>query len=439
MSTNTDDPFAPRPDDRTIMVPTPRRAQQKSTQPPTTPPSRTPPPSGAIDRLPPAEGANPLIAAATPLLNLIPQLRAVGNADAVATRARMVEGIAAFEKAARDAKLPSQHIVAARYVLCTFIDETAANTPWGGSGRWSAQSLLVHFHNEAWGGEKTFQLLSKLAQDVPANRDLLELIEVCLAMGFQGRFRAVDNGSAQLMQVRERLFELLRQVRGELDRQLSPAWAGVALGRSKAYGVVPLWVVAAGTAVLLAALFVTFSTLLNRKSDPVFVALRSIEAPVALARAAAQPPPQIDPVRRPLRLRELLADDIATGRVGVADLPDRSVVTIRSDGFFAPASSTIPDPMRPLIDRIAEAIDEVPGEVLVVGHSDNTPIRSMRFPSNWHLSNARAEAVSERLSRTIDRRRLRAEGRAESEPIAPNDSPEGRARNRRVDVHVLPN
>ena len=87
----------------------------------------------------------------------------------------------------------------------------------------------------------------------------------------------------------------------------------------------------------------------------------------------------------------------------------------------------------------AEAIDEVPGEVLVVGHSDNTPIRSVRFPSNWHLSTARAEAVSERLSRNIQGRRLRAEGRAESEPIAPNDSAEGRARNRRVDVHVLLN
>ena len=61
----------------------------------------------------------------------------------------------------------------------------------------------------------------------------------------------------------------------------------------------------------------------------------------------------------------------------------------------------------------------------------------MRFPSNWHLSTARAEEVARYLSNEVDPSRIRAEGRAESEPLAPNDTPANRARNRRVDVQVL--
>jgi type VI secretion system protein ImpK len=198
---------------------------------------------------------------------------------------------------------------------------------------------------------------------------------------------------------------------------------------------VPVWVVVAATALVLTIAYVSFSTILNRKSDPVFAGIRGIQAPQAEQRAA--PPIAAKPV--PPRLRILLASDITAGLVDVGDYADRSVVTIRSDGFFAPASNSIPDKMLPLLDRIGDAIAKVPGKVLVIGHSDNQPIRSLRFPSNWHLSTARAESVAEHLADRVDRSRIRSEGRAESEPIAPNDTPANRAKNRRVDVQVLVN
>lgn len=436
MATDPDDPFAPRADDRTIMVPTPRRAAPKSPEPPrpAPPPAAAPaaPRQAPAEPIPESVGANPLLAAATPILDLIPQLRTSAQADPQAVKTSLVNGIRAFEASAKKANLAPEKIVAARYVLCTFVDETAANTPWGGSGQWAAQSLLVSFHNEAWGGEKTFQLLAKLAENPGPNRDLLELLEACLALGFQGRFRVVDNGQAQLLQVRERLFEVLRRERGEPERELSPEWKGATLGGSAILSLFPLWVVAAATALILTLTFVVMSTLLNRKSDPVFAGVLGIQAPQAEGRVAPAPPKPAPP-----RLRKLLADDIAAKYVDVGDYEDRSVVTIRSDGFFAPASNTVPDKMLSLLDRIGDAVHQVPGRVLVIGHSDNTPIRSVRFPSNWHLSTARAETVAERLGRTVEPGRIRAEGRAESEPIAPNDTPANRAKNRRVEVHVL--
>ncbi|MGC8015905.1 type IVB secretion system protein IcmH/DotU, partial [Salmonella enterica] len=78
-------------------------------------------------------------------------------------------------------------IVGARYCLCTALDEAAALTPWGSRGVWSGSGLLVTFHNETWGGEKFFQLLARLSQNPREHIALLELINFCLLLGFEGR------------------------------------------------------------------------------------------------------------------------------------------------------------------------------------------------------------------------------------------------------------
>ena len=70
----------------------------------------------------------------------------------------------------------------------------------------------------------------------------------------------------------------------------------------------------------------------------------------------------------------------------------------------------------------------------MIGHSDDALIRTLRFPSNWELSTARAESVARLFATRVPGQRLRAEGRADTDPVESNDTPEGRARNRRVDV-----
>jgi len=124
--------------------------------------------------------------------------------------------------------------------------------------------------------------------------------------------------------------------------------------------------------------------------------------------------------------------------VAVKDLDNRSIITIKGDGFFDPGSATVAAEVRPLLVRIAEALNSVPGQVQVVGHTDSQPIRSVRFPSNWHLSQERAKAVAQLLSATVQPARLTAEGRADAEPVAPNDTPANRARNRRVEIILFP-
>ena len=75
--------------------------------------------------------------------------------------------------------------------------------------------------------------------------------------------------------------------------------------------------------------------------------------------------------------------------------------------------------------------------MLIAGHTDNQPIRSARFPSNWHLSQERALAVQRLLGASVKPERMKAEGRAESEPVAGNATPADRAKNRRVEITLF--
>ena len=393
-----------------------------------------PQPQAAGDA-PTAAGLNPLLQQAAPLLMAATRLRTTAqHPNPAALRAALADTVRKFEANARAAGVPNEQVIAARYVLCTFVDQCASSTPWGGSGAWANHSLLVQFHNEAWGGEKVFQLLSKLGKDVPANRSLLELLHVVLSLGFEGRYRGMDNGRAQLDSIRERLAQLLRQHGSPVEAELSPHWQGVASTVRLGDGI-PLWVVAALAAGVLLVLFFILQFTLNGRTNATFNALQSLDVKAAAGKPLPAPPPPVAAVQP--RLAVLLKTQIELKQLQVKDLADRSIVTIAGDGFFESSSAEVAGSVRPLLAQVAQALAQLPGSVLVTGHTDNQPIRSLRFPSNWHLSQARAESVRELLSPTVKAERIKAEGRAESQPVDDNATPAGRARNRRVEITLF--
>ena len=428
-----DDPFGTSDSDRTIIIPSPGgRAASRPT-------AASSPAGGAplweLDAaaaadLPPT-GINPLVAAANALLDIVPQLRATPqHPDPSSLRDYLAQGIKTFESRAKAAGVAAEKVVAARYCLCTLLDETAASTPWGGSGIWAKHSLLVMFHNEAWGGEKFFQLLSKLAENPTANRDLLELMYICLALGLEGRYRVADNGRAQLETLRERLAQMLRNTKGEYERSLSPYWQSAAVKRSKVLTIIPLWVAAAVCGAILLAAYLGFRYSLADHSDPVYAQIQAIRVKAPTPKVA--PAPAAKP-----RLAAFLSKEIQQGLVAVRDDENKSVITIRGDGLFPPGGATVSTAYLSLLTRIGDALNAVPGDVLIVGHTDNQPIRSVRFPSNWHLSQQRARSVMQLLAEKMPAARLAAEGRADAEPIAANDTPANRARNRRVEISLF--
>jgi type VI secretion system protein ImpK len=135
-------------------------------------------------------------------------------------------------------------------------------------------------------------------------------------------------------------------------------------------------------------------------------------------------------------LRGLLAAEIAADRLDVVERPQGQTVIIRGDDLFASGSVAVKPDYFALLQKIGAALAQLPGAVLVTGHTDSVPIQTLRFPSNWHLSRERAQRVSDVLAETVGApARFNAEGRADSAPLVPDDPKN--ARNRRVEVMLL--
>jgi type VI secretion system protein ImpK len=376
-------------------------------------------------------GGNPLVSAANALLNLIPQIRAMAtNGDPGGFQQFLLETIREFERKAGASGVPLETIIGARYCICTAIDETAAQTPWGGSGVWPRHSLLVALHNETWGGEKFFQLLAKLVQTPHQHIDLIELMYYCLMLGLEGRYRVIENGRSQLETLKARLLQVIETTRGDRTGALSINWKGVERKATPPWTLIPLWVAMTTAALIGFLIFLWFTYRLAAQSDDLFSAINSVRFPKiqeAAHMAIVKP-----------RLRQFLEPEIREGLVEVNDAIDRSTIILRGDGLFDPGSTLVKPRYTRVIERVAVALNEVPGKVVVNGYTDNSPIRTARFPSNWHLSQERAQAVSEMLALHVrESGRIRSEGRADADPIAPNTTPDGKARNRRVEIILL--
>lgn len=134
-----------------------------------------------------------------------------------------------------------------------------------------------------------------------------------------------------------------------------------------------------------------------------------------------------------------LAADIAAGRVSVESDPRGVVVSIREAGSFDTASDALPPAAQAIVSRVALRLRAIPNAARIEGHTDDVPIRTARFGSNWELSTARATRVVAYLVEQagIGPERLSAAGYSQFHPAVANDSASGRARNRRVDIVIL--
>ena len=432
---SSDDPFAPR--DATVFRPRPG-AGKRGPERPASPEPRAYPPSPTGRAIPTAAvrdfsaaGLNPILQAASPLLILAGRLRSsLSNPDVAGLRRQALEQVREFEERARAAGVPNEIVLAARYALCSALDEAVLSTPWGGQSAWSSESLLVTLHGEAWGGEKFFDMLSKICKEPARHIDLMELQYVCLALGFAGKYGNVERGHTRLAEIQADLYRRIRDHRGVPPPELSLHWRGMQDRRNPLIRYVPWWVIGAFTLVVLAIAFIVFHARLSTVAAPVNDRLAHIglaQAPVSAAPSAV------------LRLKQLLRDDEAAGVLSVEERGNQTVVTLIASDLFGSGSAKVNPRYEPTLQRVAKALAQVPGQVFVVGHTDDQPLRSLRYQDNYELSRARAAEVVKLLSLGIDNAaRMQSSGVGESEPrYKPPSLPENRARNRRVEIiHV---
>jgi type VI secretion system protein ImpK len=378
-------------------------------------------------------GLNPLVEAANPMLAVVPQIRhALRHPDPAGLRARLRQQLDAFERGAQ-AAAPHERVLLARYALCALLDDAAAATPWGRD--WAVRGLAAELHPEAGGGDKFFALLEEMLARPAQYPELLEFFYVCLALGFEGKYRGGEGGRQALAQIRSRVREVLG-ARGAASTELSARWRGTAAPMRRTPGALALWATASVCLLALAGMYLGYAVSLGALSDPVASRLARLKPAPLAGHKATLTTASLKPAA-PGPLASELASEISRGEIAVADSAGATLVVLKSDELFGSGSARLNAGLHPLILRIADALNRVPGTIVVTGHTDDVPIRTARFPSNWELSTERARSVVKLMSSRIEMpARLRAEGVADSDPVAPNDGAANRARNRRVAIHL---
>jgi len=384
-----------------------------------------------------APNENPILRSAGPLLLLLGRLRvALARASFASLMEQVADAIKFFEKDIRSAGISEAQANSAKYIICATADDIVQNIPTEDRHVWTQYSMLSRFFGERTGGVRFFDELTRLKQDPALNYDVLELQHTCLALGFHGIHRTSAGGVATLQQIQRDLYETLRRVRPKVYRELSPRWQGQNLASQTSRVRVPWWGVLGVAGLLLFGIYFVLLYWLTGDVDIADGRLATLRDTGKLSIV------RVEPIQPLPDLPAVPANSFCTlsgPDITVSQTADTITVLIGNGILFNSGSATVLDAFKPIAARVAEKLNKEEGAIRIIGHTDNAPISksNVRFPSNYQLSVERAKSVAALLRPLLTKPdRLQTDGKGETAPIADNRTPEGRAKNRRVEIQI---
>jgi len=311
-------------------------------------------------------------------------------------------------------------------------------TEWGRGAatgvEWSSNGLAVAFGQDRQGADRVYQVIEQVLRNPDENRDLLDVIQNILDLGFQGRYRFEKDGPNKLMSVRQWVHDAVMTAGSMgaegIPQPLPPVGWRVSARPLPVRSTVPLpvwrvdpWVRPAPT----------------RKTRPwlaICCAVLLCSAGAVLAEKLIwNRPPPIDVLAS--NLQHQLKSEIAAGVLGVEENAQHTALTLRFSDMFAPGQVGVNAWMKPLIATVGREITATPGMVQVTGYTDSLPAGKSMFASNQALSEARAQQVMRiLLAAGLPSDRLSGGGKGDANPVADNQRPAGRTKNRRVEIIV---
>ena len=407
------------------------------------PPPLTPAPASphvSVDLIMVAD--NPLMRAAASLLLALGRLRAsLSRAGTGPLMDQVAQAIEAFERDARAGGAPAEQVQVAKYALAATADDIVQNLATEDRHVWTRYSMLVRFFGERTGGVKFFQELDRAKQNPAVNLGLLELMHACLSLGFEGVYRAAG-GMGALQGLRRDLYETIRRARPKTIEDLSPHWRGLTIGLAGNRLQIPAWAVAAAAGALLLGVYLVLRHLLNGQAEALALKMSAFypETDIQVGRvvAVAPPPaPKSEVAPQLVCIRKALAQEIMAGKVSADQTPSTIFVRVGSVVLFPSGGANANPAFAPIAKKIGTALDKQPGEITVTGYTDGDPIKTIAFPSNFELSEARAKSAAGLLKPDLsDPKRLVIKGKGASDPVAPNDVEANKAKNRRVEFSI---
>ncbi|MEW5561974.1 type IVB secretion system protein IcmH/DotU [Enterobacter asburiae] len=365
---------------------------------------------------------NPCVAAAMPALLILERMRGQYDEDEVAIRAQLVREVQHFEQTLLKQQRLPEDVRRLSYLLCTFIDGASAELKERGV---APLNLLIAFHRDSWGGEKSFSDLENYMQEPRQPIEILGFYYLILSLGFKGKYHILERGEVLLADLFLRLHSML------FDS--APAWSMAPVRPQvvvrKRSGLSPGRLLCVGSLLFLLA-WGGISFYLHDKSRAIRNAIVAWEPPaprkINIMETLPQPLPAI----------------LSEGWLEARPDPRGWLLLFTSDGAFRTGKSMLSAEFvqKRNIERLGEALAGWPGDLEVIGHTDNSPFRNSKLKDpNLTLSQERAERVADKLSEGTHvnskyQRTITAVGKGDAEPIADNSTDEGRRKNRRVDI-----
>jgi type VI secretion system protein ImpK len=386
--------------------------------------------------------ANPLMRAAASLLLLLGRLRAsLARAGAGQLMDQVAQAIQQFEVDARAAGAPADQVATAKYALAATADDIVQNLPGDDRGVWTQYSMLVRFFSERTGGVKFFQEVDRAKQNPAINLALLELMHACLSLGFEGVYRATG-GAGALQGVRRDLYESIRRASPKTIEDLSPHWRGQTIALVGSRLQIPIWAAGAAAATILFVVYLVLRNMLSSQAEALALKMAQIhpDTEISITRETiVKPPPDPKPKTSTQleRIRAALANEILVGKVSADQTATSIVIRIGSLVLFPSGGAKVNDTFAPIAKKIAASLDGEPGAIRVDGYTDADPIKTVAFPSNFELSEARAKSVAAVLKSDLAHpERLTVSGKGADNPVAPNDIEANKSKNRRVEISI---
>ena len=226
-------------------------------------------------------GKNKLLELAMPLLGLSVRIRNMGafeNIDEL--HSRLTNEIANFQAEATALGYDDATTLAARYCLCSMVDESVLSQPWGADSIWPERPMLSIFHNETWGGEKVFAILDRVLDEAHRFMDLLEFLYFCLALGFEGKYHVMHNGNVRLEALLDQVYKVLEKHSGEAPDKLLNPDANIYDQTQRMSWRVPIWSVLVAAGCVLVGVHLYFDSSLTQAIDDIGT---EIEATLGIA------------------------------------------------------------------------------------------------------------------------------------------------------------
>lgn len=372
---------------------------------------------------------SPLLEAAQPLLRALSdmpeQIADLSYVEMLKTTLK--SQINLFSIVCDEVNIPWKKMAIVRYCLCTALDEAAHTTAWGLESGWSQSNLLNHFEGDNDGGNKFFLLIGRLSMNPSEFADVLEVLLRILGLGFEGRYSIVEEGDRQLTKIRQRLLTFIQSTRETTLSLLSPHGLQPHGPVRRKKMIVPVRLTALCAGIVVAAAFIGCKYWLSMRAD-------GLNNDIYLMQNIKVTSPQL---KMRLRLAVLLRKEINQQLLSVDETQKLSKVVLHGDSLFLSGSIKVQPQMVKVIERVAREVRRVDGDVVIVGHTDNTPIHRPGLEDNLVLSEKRAAEVASYFTAAgLPASKVKVQGVGSSQPLASDDTAQGRAKNRRVEFFV---